>query len=45
MRRTHAQAVTLIDIPGAGHFDLVTPGAPAWKEVQLRIVEALNVGS
>jgi acetyl esterase/lipase len=45
MRRTHSQAVTLIDIPGAGHFDLVTPGAPAWKEVQLRIVEALNIGS
>ena len=45
MRRTYSQALTLIDIPGAGHFDLVTPGTPAWKEVQLRIVETLNVGS
>lgn len=43
MRRTHSHAVTLIDIPGAGHFDLVTPGAPAWEEVQLRIVKLLNV--
>jgi len=45
MRRTHAHEVTLIDIPGAGHFDLVTPGTPAWKEVQLQIVKSLNVGS
>jgi acetyl esterase/lipase len=45
MRRTHSKAVTLIDIPGAGHFDLVTPGTPAWKEVSSRIVEALSTGS
>lgn len=45
MRRTHSKAVTLVDIPGAGHFDLVTPGTPAWKEVQSRIVQALHVGS
>ena len=42
MRRTHSQTITLIDIPGAGHFDLVTPGTAAWKEVQHRIAEALN---
>jgi acetyl esterase/lipase len=45
MRRTHSRAVTLIEIPGAGHFDLVTPGTPAWKEVASRIVEALSTGS
>lgn len=42
MRRTHSVEVTQIDIPGAGHFDLVMPSAPAWKEVRLQIVEALN---
>jgi len=45
MRRAHSKAVTLIDIPGAGHFDLVTPGTPAWKEIAARIVEALSIGS
>jgi acetyl esterase/lipase len=45
MRRTHSRTVTLIEIPGAGHFDLVTPGTPAWKEVESRIVEALSTGS
>lgn len=45
MRTTHSLAVKLIDISGAGHFDLVTPSAPAWKEVQSQIVDALNVGS
>lgn len=45
MRRTHSKAVTLVDLPGAGHFDLVMPGTPAWKEVESRIVEALRVGS
>jgi acetyl esterase/lipase len=45
MRRTHAKAVTLVEIPGAGHFDLVTPGTAAWREVESRIVEALRVGS
>lgn len=43
MRRAHAKEVTLIDIPGAGHFDLVMPGTPAWQEVELRIREALSV--
>jgi acetyl esterase/lipase len=45
MRRRYSHKVTLLDIPGAGHFDLVTPGASAWKEVQERIVEALKIGS
>jgi acetyl esterase/lipase len=45
MQRTHSKAVTLIDIPGAGHFDLVTPGTPAWKAIEARIVAALQIGS
>ena len=45
MQRSHSKAVTLIDIPGAGHFDLVTPGTPAWKEIEARIVAAVQVGS
>jgi acetyl esterase/lipase len=45
MRRTHSKAVTLVEIPGAGHFDLVMPGTPAWKEIKSRIVEALRAGS
>ncbi|HKU17529.1 MAG TPA: alpha/beta hydrolase [Steroidobacteraceae bacterium] len=45
MRRAHSKAVTLVEIPGAGHFDLVTPGTAAWKEVESRIVEAVRAGS
>jgi acetyl esterase/lipase len=45
MRRAHAKAVTLVDIPGAGHFDLVMPGTPAWKEITSRIVDELRIGS
>jgi acetyl esterase/lipase len=44
MRRTHSRAVTLLEISGAGHFDLVTPGSPAWREVESQIVEALSAG-
>jgi hypothetical protein len=42
-KRAHSKAVTLLDIPGAGHFDLVTPGTAAWREVEARIVELLRV--
>ena len=45
MQRTSSKAIALLDIPGAGHFDLVTPGTPAWKEIEARIVSALQVGS
>jgi acetyl esterase/lipase len=45
MQRTYSKAVALVEIPGAGHFDLVMPGTPAWKEVESRIVEALRIGS
>jgi acetyl esterase/lipase len=42
MRQKHATPVELVDIPGAGHFDLVTPGTGAWEEVMARIVAALG---
>ena len=45
MRRTQSKEVTLVDIPGAGHFDLVMPGTAAWQEIKSRIVEALRIGS
>jgi pimeloyl-ACP methyl ester carboxylesterase len=28
--------------PGAGHFDLVAPGTPAWEQIEARIVAALT---
>ncbi|HEX6997944.1 MAG TPA: alpha/beta hydrolase [Gammaproteobacteria bacterium] len=31
--------VDLAILPGVGHFDLVAPFAPAWREVQRRILE------
>jgi pimeloyl-ACP methyl ester carboxylesterase len=38
-------AVRLVNIPEAGHFDLVTPGTPAWEEVRRLIEAALGIGS
>lgn len=40
--RQHATPIELVDIPGAGHFDLVTPGTRAWEEVSARITAALG---
>src|SRR5262245_14956513 len=42
MRQRHATPIELVDIPGAGHFDLVTPGTGAWEDVRARIVAALG---
>jgi acetyl esterase/lipase len=36
-------AVELIDIPGAGHFDLVTATAPAWKDIRRRVRTSLGM--
>ena len=36
-------AVRLVDIPEAGHFDLVTPGTPAWEDIRRLIEAALDV--
>lgn len=40
--RKHAKPIQIIDISGAGHFDLVTPGTPAWDEVRAQITAALG---
>lgn len=42
MQRKQATATERVDIPGAGHFDLVTPGTAAWAEVRGRIQSALG---
>lgn len=34
--------IDLVEIPGAGHFDLVTPGTEAWEKVKGRIAAALT---
>jgi len=41
MQRKHGASIEIIEIPGAGHFDLVTPGTRAWKDVKSRILAAL----
>jgi acetyl esterase/lipase len=38
-----ATPAQLLNIPDAGHFDLVTPGVPAWSEVGGRLSAALGV--
>ncbi len=43
MRRKRGPDIDLVDVPGAGHFDRVTPGTPAWGEVILRITAALGI--
>jgi acetyl esterase/lipase len=42
MERKQATSVALVDLPGAGHFDLVTPGTRAWEEVRTRIGASLS---
>jgi pimeloyl-ACP methyl ester carboxylesterase len=41
-RQGRAASVRLVDIPGAGHFDLVVPSAPAWTEIRRLIETALE---
>jgi acetyl esterase/lipase len=41
-RQGQAGSVRLVDIPGAGHFDLVVPSAPAWADVRHLIETALE---
>ena len=45
MRTKNGPDVELVDIPGAGHFDLVTPGTSAWQEVSARIQAAVGAGA
>src|ERR1700722_4530464 len=34
--------VRLVEIAGAGHFDVVDPRSPAWKEVERAVMEAVG---
>lgn len=43
VRAKSGAAVRLINIPDAGHFDLVTPNSSAWEEVRSLIESALKV--
>ncbi|MGH6801120.1 MAG: hypothetical protein ACRECZ_06870, partial [Methylocella sp.] len=44
MRDKREAPIELVDVPQAGHFDLVTLGTPAWTEVYRRIEAELGVG-
>jgi acetyl esterase/lipase len=41
-RQGKAGSVRLVDIPGAGHFDLVVTSAPAWADIRHLIQTALE---
>jgi acetyl esterase/lipase len=43
MNTKAAAKVELVDLPGTGHFDLVTPGTLAWISVQRAIEGALHI--
>jgi hypothetical protein len=45
MRAQGKDSIELVNIEGAGHFDLATPGTPAWDEVWRRIEAALGTAS
>lgn len=42
LRGRVATAPRLVDVPDAGHFDLVTPCTPAWGEVIALVEQALE---
>lgn len=42
MRAKGKPSIELLNVPEAGHFDLVTPGTNAWDEVSRRIEAALS---
>ncbi|GJD78456.1 alpha/beta hydrolase [Methylobacterium gregans] len=42
LRGRVATAPRLVDVPDAGHFDLVTPSTPAWGEVSVLVEQALE---
>lgn len=42
LARAKGDQVEVVAIPGAGHFELVSPGAPAWEEIAGRIQAALR---
>ncbi len=42
LRSRSAPVPRLVDVQGAGHFDLVTPSTPAWREVSALVEQALE---
>lgn len=36
-------SVRHVELPGAGHFELIDPTAPAWQEIRAVLIEALEV--
>jgi len=42
MQRKDGASIEIIDIPCAGHFDLVTPGTRAWKEVKIPYIGSIS---
>lgn len=42
LRGRSAPVPSLVDVPHAGHFDLVTPSTPAWREVSALVEQALE---
>jgi acetyl esterase/lipase len=41
-KKKQAEAVTLVQIPKAGHYDLIDPRSPAWKEVEQSVGQLLE---
>jgi len=41
-KRAEKEDVQLVEIAGAGHFDLIDPRAAAWKEVERAVIEAVG---
>jgi acetyl esterase/lipase len=42
LKNKSATRARLVNVPDAGHFDLVTPSAPAWQEIRGLIEESLE---
>lgn len=43
--RAKGKDTTLVNVEGAGHFDFMTPGTPAWDELRRRAEDALGIVS
>jgi acetyl esterase/lipase len=38
----HKEDAQLLEIPGAGHFDLIDPRTPAWKQIEQTILQLVG---
>jgi acetyl esterase/lipase len=38
-KRAPAEDASLVEVAGAGHFDLIDPGSAAWKQVQAAVMQ------